>query len=118
MGRATRTATTGSDRAALAALAALCLLYVALAALPAADGSNLVLGTAGGSPDWLLGPLRVVGGDWTDGPLGGPLFYCGLWLALALWAAVVVRAGRLSPRVAIAALAATHALFLLAPPLL
>ena len=76
MGRATRTArarATGSARAALAASAALCLLYVALAALPAADGSNLVLGTAGGSPDWLLGPLRAVGGDWTDGPLGGPV---------------------------------------------
>ena len=100
------------------ALAALCLLYVALAALPAADGSNLVLATAGGSPDWLLGPLRVVGGDWTAGPLGGPLFYCGLWLALVLWAAVVVRAGKLTPRVVIAAVVATHAIFLLAPPLL
>ena len=77
-----------------------------------------MLATVGGSPDWLLGPLRVVGGDWTDGSLGGPLFYCGLWLALALWMAVVIRARNLSPRVAIAAVVAVHAVFLLAPPLL
>jgi hypothetical protein len=109
---------TASDRAALAALIGLCFLYVGLAALPAADGSNLVLATAGGSPDWLLGPLRVIGGDWTDGGLGGPLFYAGLWLALALWVVVVVRAGRLAPRTVVAALVAVHVLFLLAPPLL
>ena len=117
----TRSGTTrarASDRAAPAALAALCLLYVGLAALPAADGSNLVLATAGGSPDWLIGPFRVVGGDWTDGSLGGPLFYAGLWLALALWAVVVVRARGVSPRAAMAAVVAVHVVFLLAPPLL
>jgi glycosyl transferase family 87 len=120
MGRGTRTGTTraSSGRAAVAALLALLLLYVALAVLPAADGSNLVLATVGGSPDWLLGPFRVVGGDWTDGPLGGPLFYAGLWLALAIWAAVVIRAGGLTRRVVIVALVAAHVLFLLAPPLL
>ena len=107
-----------SDRAALAALIALCLLYLALAALPAAVGSNLVLATVGGSPGWLLGPFRVIGGDWTDGALGGPLFYCGLWLALAMWAIVVMRAGSLSARAVIVALVAAHAIFLLAPPLL
>jgi hypothetical protein len=116
--RATGTARADSSRAALAAAAALCLLYLALAALPAADGSDLVLATAGGSPDWLLGPLRVVGGDWTDGPLGGPLFYCGLWLALGLWAAVALQATSLTPRVVIVTLVAAHAIFLLAPPLL
>ena len=96
----------------------MCLLYAALAAVPAADGSNLVLATAGGSPDWLLGPLRILGGDWTDGALGGPLFYCGLWAALALWAAVVVRSRALTRRAAIAAVVVAHAIFLLAPPLL
>jgi alpha-1,6-mannosyltransferase len=120
MGRATRTGTAraSSARAALAALIALLLLYVALATAPAADGSNLVLATVGGSPDWLLGPLRIVGGDWTDGPLGGPLFYCGLWLALAGWATVVLSAGGLTRRVVIIALVAANVLFLLAPPLL
>jgi hypothetical protein len=120
MGRATRTGTTraSSDRAALAALTALFLVYAALATAPAADGSNLVLATVGGSPDWLLGPVRAVGGDWTDGALGGPLFYGGLWLALAIWAAVVISAGGLTRRVVITALVAAHVLFLMAPPLL
>jgi len=120
MARATPTGTTRASggRAAVAALIALCLVYLALAALPAADGSNLVLATVGGSPNWLLGPFRVVGADWTDGPLGGPLFYCGLWLALALWAVAVIRAGGLTPRAVIAALVVAHAIFLLAPPLL
>ena len=120
MGRATPTGTTrtGSGRAAAAALFALCTVYLGLAALPAADGSNLVLATVGGSPDWLLGPFRLVGADWTDGPLGGPLFYAGLWLALGLWAVIVVRAGGLSRRTVIAAVLAAHLLFLLAPPLL
>lgn len=120
MARATPTGTArgSSGRAAFAALIALCLVYTALAALPAADGSNLVLATVGGSPNWLLGPFRVVGADWMDGPLGGPLFYCGLWVALALWAAVVLRSGGLTPRAVIAALVVTHAIFLLAPPLL
>ena len=113
-GRATRTGTTRAS----GALLALCLLYAALAALPAADGSNLVLATAGGSPDWLLGPFRLVGADWTDGPLGGPLFYCGLWLALGLWGAVVWRAERVAPRAVLAAIVAMHVAFLLAPPLL
>ena len=91
---------------------------MALAVLPAADGSNLVLAAAGGSPDWLLGPFRVAGADWTDGPLGGPLFYGGLWLALGLWVAVYMRAPSLPARAALAAIAAAHVLFLLAPPLL
>ena len=77
-----------------------------------------MLATTGGSPDWLLGPFRLVGGDWTDGALGGPLFYCGLWLGLALWAAVVIRAGELTRRAVIVSLVAAHAIFLLAPPLL
>ena len=116
--RRTDRATGASGRLAAAALAALGLLYVALAIAPAADGSNLVLATAGGSPDWLLGPFRALGGDWTDGALGGPLFYAGLWLALGLWAVVVAHARSLSARTALGVVAGAHLLFLLAPPLL
>jgi hypothetical protein len=77
-----------------------------------------VLATAGGSPDWLLGPFRVVGAGFADGPLGGPLFYAGLWLALALYCAVLVMATRLSRRAVAASIAVAVALFALAPPLL
>jgi hypothetical protein len=101
-----------------AALAALCLVYVAIATLPAARGSDLVLATAGGSPDWLLGPLRFAGARGADGPLAGPLLYAGLWIALALSAVVVWRRAEIAPRLAIGAVVALHALFLLAPPLL
>ena len=89
-----------------------------MAALPAAPRSNLVLATAGGSPDWLLGPLRFAGLDGADGPLAGPLFYAALWVALALYVVVVRGARSLSVRVGLGAVAALHALFLLAPPLL
>jgi alpha-1,6-mannosyltransferase len=105
-------------RSATAALAGLCAVYVALAVLPAAAGSNLVLATAAGSPGWLLGPLRFAGLDGADGPLAGPLFYAGLWVALLLYALVLVRAADVAPRTAVAAIAGLHLLFLLAPPLL
>jgi alpha-1,6-mannosyltransferase len=77
-----------------------------------------VLATAGGSPGWLLGPLRFAGARGADGPLAGPLFYAGLWLALILYVAVVAGARGLSRRTVIGAIVALHALFLLAPPLL
>lgn len=78
----------------------------------------MVLATAGGSPDWLLGPLRAAGLPFADGPLSGPLFYLGLWAALLLYGAVLLRARELSPRLAAGAIAGLHGLFLLAPPLL
>ena len=104
----------------LAALGALVLLYAALAALTAAPGSNLVLAVehGGGSPDWLLGPLRFAGLDGADGPLAGPLFYAGLWLALVLYAIVLLRAAAIGRRVALWSIVGLHVLFLLAPPLL
>ena len=77
-----------------------------------------MLATAGGSPDWMLGPLRFAGLDGADGPLAGPLFYAGLWAALILYAVVIAGAAGLSRRVAVAAVVGLHALFLLAPPLL
>ena len=109
-----------ATRLGLAALAALVVVYLALAALPAAPGSNLVLAVehGGGSPGWLLGPLRFAGLDGADGPLAGPLFYAGLWVALALYAVVLLRAPELSRRVVIWSIVGLHVLFLLAPPLL
>jgi hypothetical protein len=104
--------------AALGGLLALGVIYVALAALFAAPGSNVVLATAGGSPDWLLGPLRVLGLDAADGPLAGPLFYLGLWLALAAYVVVLINASAIAARLAIAAIVAVQVLFLFAPPLL
>ena len=89
-----------------------------MAALPAAPGSNLVLATSGGSPGWLLGPLRFAGVSGADGPLAGPLFYAALWVALLLYVVVLCAARSLGARLALGAVAAVHLLFLLAPPLL
>src|SRR3954465_5258550 len=97
-----------------AALAALCVIYALLAALPAAAGSKLVGATAGGSPDWLLGPLRVFGVS----DLSGPVFYAGLGLALLLYVLVLVRVADIPRRAAIWTVVGLHVLFLLAPPLL
>jgi hypothetical protein len=88
--------------------------YALLAALPASPGSKLVGATAGGSPDWLLGPLRVFG---VSG-VSGPLFYAGLWLALLLYVLVLVRVADIPRRAAIWTVVGLHVLFLLAPPLL
>ena len=105
-------------RATPAALALLLITYAALAALWAAPGSNVVLATSGGSPDWLLGPLRPLGAGFADGSLSGPLFYAGLWAALALYCLVLAGAGRLGLRTVAAAVVGAHVLFALAPPLL
>jgi alpha-1,6-mannosyltransferase len=94
------------------------VVYALLAALPAATGSRLVLATAGGSPGWLLGPLRPFGLSGSSGSAAGPVFYAGLWVALALYAVVLLRAADISRRTAIWAVAGLHVLFLLAPPLL
>ena len=104
----------------LVALGLLFVVYAALAALPAAPGSKLVLATqhGGGSPHWLLGPLRFAGLHAAGGRLGGPLFYVGLWLALLLYLVVLARFADVPPRVAVGAIVGLHALFLLAPPLL
>ncbi|MEA2422522.1 MAG: alpha,6-mannosyltransferase [Thermoleophilaceae bacterium] len=100
------------------ALAALCVVYVLLAALPAAPGSRVVLATAGGSPDRLLGPLQPFGLSGASGSSAGPLLYAGMWVALVLYSAVLVRAGDISRRAAVATIAGLHVVFLLAPPLL
>jgi alpha-1,6-mannosyltransferase len=89
-----------------------------MAALPAAPASNIVLSTSGGSPDWLLGPLRFAGVSAADDTIAGPLFYAALWVALILYLVVLAGATGLSRRFAIGAVVALHAVFLLAPPLL
>jgi glycosyl transferase family 87 len=108
----------GRSIAARVLLALLLLTYLALAALWAEPGSNVVLATSGGSPDWLLGPLRGLGAGFADGSLSGPLFYLGLWIALGLYCAVLWSAARLSTRAVATAIVGAHLLFALAPPLL
>ena len=83
-----------------------------------ARGSNVVLATVGGSPDWLLGPFEPLGAAFANGSLGGPLFYGGMWLALLAYGGVLSYAQRLSGRAVAGAIVAAHVLFLLAPPLL
>ncbi|MGH2980313.1 MAG: glycosyltransferase 87 family protein [Solirubrobacterales bacterium] len=107
-----------SNRAAPAALALLLAVYVALAALWSEPGSDVVLATGGGSPGWLLGPLQPLGAGFADGGLSGPLFYAGLWAALALYCAVLAGAAHLGWRTVAAAVVGAHVLFALAPPLL
>ena len=91
--------------------ALLMLVYVALAVPFAADGSRVVLATAGGSPGWLLGPFRGLGAGFADGSAAGPLFYLGLWLALLAYVAVLALARSIGARLALGAIAAA------APPL-
>src|SRR5204862_755528 len=70
------------------------------------------------SPSWLLGPLQFAGAPGADGPLAGPLFYAGLWVALLLYVAVLLLHRGLSIRLAVYAVVGLHVLFMLAPPLL
>src|SRR3954451_18580174 len=89
-----------------------------MAALPAVRDSNIVLATSGGSPGWLLGPLRFAGIDAAAGPPAGPLFYAALWVALGLYVVVLLGAASLTARFAIGAVIGLHVVFLVAPPLL
>jgi hypothetical protein len=78
----------------------------------------VVLATAERSPDWLLGPWQVFGASGADGPLAGPLFYVGLWLAMVAYVLVLAGSRAIGSRLAIGSIVAFHVLFLLAPPLL
>jgi hypothetical protein len=103
------------------AVLALCLLSLAygfLATFPAVQGSPLIHATDGGSPDWLLGPLRFAGAGLAREDAGGPLFYAGMWLCLVLYVAVLLNAKRLPARWAVGVVVALNVLFVLAPPLL
>ncbi|MEA2449798.1 MAG: alpha,6-mannosyltransferase [Thermoleophilaceae bacterium] len=100
--------------AAHAALAGLCVVYILIAALSADPGADVVLARVGGTPGWLLGPLRPFGIAGFD----GPVLYAALWVALVLYGVVVWRASDVTARTVAWAVVGLHVVFLLAPPLL
>lgn len=108
----------GRRKFAVAALALLCITYLWLAIAPATVDSKIVLATAGGSPDWLLGPLRVLGAGYLSGASAGWAYFTGLLVAMALYAVLMLTAREFSFRTLMTAIVALHVLFLLAPPLL
>lgn len=103
---------------ALASLASLFILTFLLAALPATDGSRIVLASVGGSPDWLIGIFRPLGLSALAGEHAGWTYYPLLMLAAALWGVVCWLADALDLRVLAWSAAALIGVCLLAPPLL
>jgi Glycosyltransferase family 87 len=94
-------------------LGALGLAGLAVAAVPlAAPGPDLVPGSVGGGPGWLLGLY----GDGVG--TGGGAYYGFLWLAFLSYLAVLVAAPVLGGRLVWAAVAVLVLAFALAPPLL
>ena len=94
-------------------LAGFALVALALVAIPlAAPGSALVPGAASGAPSWLLG---VYGGGVGTSP---PAFLVLLYVAVLLWATVIVCGEDLPLGWIRVAAAGLIALFALAPPLL
>lgn len=106
------------QRAAKVALGALGVTFVWLAIAPAVAGSKLVLATAGGSPDWLIGIFRPLGIATLAGGSAGTIYYLMLMLAAVLWALVVWLAPQLTSKLILWSSFAMIALFFLAPPLL
>lgn len=116
-----RPAAVGGSRSshwAKAALAALILVFLWLAVAPAVVGSKIVLATAGGSPDWLLGVFRVFGAESLAGSRAGWTYYLPLMLSALLWALVVWLAPKLRASWLLWSVVGLHAVFFLAPPLL
>ncbi|MBJ7458950.1 MAG: polyprenol phosphomannose-dependent alpha 1,6 mannosyltransferase MptB [Thermoleophilaceae bacterium] len=106
------------SRWATAALAALIIVFLWLAAAPAVVGSKVVLATAGGSPNWLLGVFKVFGADSLAGGSAGWTYYLPLMLSAVLWAIVVWLAPTLKASWLLWSVIGLHVVFLLAPPLL
>ena len=106
------------SRRARAALGALILVFLWLAVAPAVVGSKVVLATAGGSPDWLLGVFRVFGAQSLAGANAGWSYYLPLLLAAVLWAIVVWLAPQLRASWLLWSVFGLVGVFLLAPPLL
>lgn len=107
-----------SSRGAQFALGALLLTFLWLAVAPAVAGSKLVLATAGGSPDWLIGIFKPLGADSLAGGSAGTIYYLVLMASALLWAVVVWLAPRLGTKAILWSSFAMIALFFLAPPLL
>jgi alpha-1,6-mannosyltransferase len=105
-------------RSASAALGALILVFVWLAVAPAVEGSKVVLASAGGSPDWMLGVFRVFGAESLAGAHAGWTYYLPLMLSALLWALVVWLAPQIRASWLLWAAIGLNVLFLLAPPLL
>lgn len=108
----------GRSRWALIALGALSLVSIWLAIAPATSGSRVVLATAGGSPDWLIGIFKPLGESALAGGSVGWTYYLPLMLAAALWGVVVWLAPAIDTRVLLGASFGLIAVFFLAPPLL
>ncbi len=104
--------------AARAVLASFIAVSIWLAMAPAVANSRIVLATAGGSPDWLLGIWRFAGFDALDLPDAGWTYYGVLIAASVLFAALVVLAPRFDRRTVWATVIGLFAVFTLAPPLL
>ncbi|HET6830112.1 MAG TPA: glycosyltransferase 87 family protein [Solirubrobacterales bacterium] len=105
------TAAAASRRRLGARLAAGALVAVSIPL--ALAGGELVAGaTPGRDPGWVFG---VFGEGFVDGPL---LYLCLLWVAIALWVAILALARDLGIRPVAILAAALIVLFALAPPLL
>ena len=90
-----------------------------LAAAPAVVGSKVVLATAGGSPDWLLGVCCASSArSRSPATNAGWTYYLPLMLSALLWALVVWLAPSCSMRWLLWSVIGLHVVFLLAPPLL
>ncbi|MFY9488114.1 MAG: polyprenol phosphomannose-dependent alpha 1,6 mannosyltransferase MptB [Solirubrobacterales bacterium] len=100
------------------ALGIFALIGVWLAVAPAVVGSKIVLATAGGSPDWLLGVWRFAGADVLAGENAGWTYYSVLMCGMAVYALLVALAPQLSMRALWTAVIGLHVVFFLAPPLL
>lgn len=87
------------------------VLYLTLGA--AAEPSSLVPASRGGWPDWLAGPFNGMFAEALEPrDIGWAWFFL-----LAAYLVVLLRAHRISPRLAIGAIAVLHLTVLLAPPL-
>ena len=93
-------------------------MFVWLAVAPAVAGSKIVLATAGGSPDWLIGVFRPLGAATLAGSDAGVTYYLPLMLSLILWGAVVWLAPSLKEKWLLWTAIGLQAVFVLAPPLL